>query len=50
MMQVLKDIGGVELPDSLVKLGSADGVVPVAPASPNGAHAEAAVAGAEVKL
>ncbi|HEV3003117.1 MAG TPA: SPFH domain-containing protein [Pirellulales bacterium] len=37
MMQVLKDIGGVELPDSLVKLGQSDGASTVAA---NGAHAK----------
>ncbi|HVC97688.1 MAG TPA: SPFH domain-containing protein [Pirellulales bacterium] len=37
MMQVLKDIGGVELPDSLVKLGQSEG----APGeSANGVHAK----------
>jgi flotillin len=32
MMQVMKDIGGVELPESLVKLGRDDGPAPVAAA------------------
>ena len=37
MMQVLKDIGGVELPDSLVKLGQSEGTAVV---SGNGVHAK----------
>jgi flotillin len=37
MMQVLKDIGGVELPDSLIKLGQSEGAADV---SANGAHAK----------
>jgi flotillin len=39
MMQVLKDIGGIELPDSLVKLGTTDGLAPT-PAAGNGMHAK----------
>jgi len=39
MMQVLKDIGGIELPDSLVKLGTTDGLAST-PAAGNGMHAK----------
>ncbi len=39
MMQVLKDIGGVELPESLVKLGAGD-TAGAAAATGNGAHAK----------
>ena len=38
MMQVLKDIGGIELPESLVKLGAADGAA--ASTASNGLHAK----------
>jgi flotillin len=36
MMQVMRDIGGIELPQSLVKLGTDDAPSQVAAASRNG--------------
>ena len=35
MMQVMRDIGGIELPESLVKLGT-DGILPPAATASNG--------------
>jgi flotillin len=41
MMQVMRDIGGIELPEALVKLGADDSKAAVA-ATPSGANGNAA--------
>ena len=41
MMQVMRDIGGVELPESLVKLGADEPKPIAAPSNGNSSHATA---------